>query len=220
MSTITEHHNATFRCTHCGMRTATDDFAVIGLNCPASDFKDRHNMVPTLPALIHENGVVELHTQDPDATVCGTCGRAWDDTASTSVTPTPAGRCPFENDHGPSDLERLARAYADEVNKLEAGEWPAEYEADNYADEDAMSAWLDGVLEVYGDYRRSLGHDVRPELRTVGVLLAYGGPGCRLTLYADGQGNVRAYDMADEYVAHVYAPILADRLFELLEDYE
>jgi hypothetical protein len=27
---------------------------------------------------------------------CGTCGRAWDDTRPTAITPTPSGRCPFE----------------------------------------------------------------------------------------------------------------------------
>lgn len=30
-----------------------------------------------------------------------TCGRAWDDGQSTECTPTPAGRCPFEFEHGP-----------------------------------------------------------------------------------------------------------------------
>jgi len=30
---------------------------------------------------------------------CGTCGVAWDDRISTSVTPTPSARCPFEYDH-------------------------------------------------------------------------------------------------------------------------
>jgi formylmethanofuran dehydrogenase subunit E len=29
-------------------------------------------------------------------TTCQTCGRSWDDTKSTSMTPTPSGRCPFE----------------------------------------------------------------------------------------------------------------------------
>lgn len=32
-------------------------------------------------------------------TTCGTCGRAWDDSKSTSLTPTPGGRCPFEHWH-------------------------------------------------------------------------------------------------------------------------
>lgn len=48
---------------------------------------------------IDSRGVVELSPNDPRATVCGGCGRGWDDTVSTSVTPAPAGRCPFEYDH-------------------------------------------------------------------------------------------------------------------------
>lgn len=27
---------------------------------------------------------------------CGYCGRVWDNSVSTSATPAPAGRCPFE----------------------------------------------------------------------------------------------------------------------------
>jgi hypothetical protein len=30
---------------------------------------------------------------------CGVCGRRWDDTVVTGVTPVPAGRCPFEALH-------------------------------------------------------------------------------------------------------------------------
>jgi hypothetical protein len=30
---------------------------------------------------------------------CGTCGRSWDDSIPTSMTPTPAARCPFEYYH-------------------------------------------------------------------------------------------------------------------------
>ena len=47
--------------------------------------------------------LVELSPEDPQATVCGECGRAWDDSVSTSgpgyFTPTPGGRCPFEYEH-------------------------------------------------------------------------------------------------------------------------
>ena len=39
------------------------------------------------------------------AVTCGTCGRSWDDSISTSVTPVPAGRCPWEADHEDDDLE-------------------------------------------------------------------------------------------------------------------
>lgn len=34
-----------------------------------------------------------------DRAECGDCGRAWDDGKVTSMTPAPAGRCPFENWH-------------------------------------------------------------------------------------------------------------------------
>lgn len=30
---------------------------------------------------------------------CGTCGLSWDDSISTSLTPAPSGRCPFESFH-------------------------------------------------------------------------------------------------------------------------
>lgn len=43
--------------------------------------------------------VVQLDPADPRATVCGTCGRGWDDSVSTAMTPVPAGRCPFEHLH-------------------------------------------------------------------------------------------------------------------------
>lgn len=44
-------------------------------------------------------GVVELDPTDPRATVCGNCGRGWDDSVATSWTPVPSGRCPFEYEH-------------------------------------------------------------------------------------------------------------------------
>lgn len=43
--------------------------------------------------------VKEIDPSDPKATVCGNCGRAWDDSISTSMTPAPSGRCPFEYEH-------------------------------------------------------------------------------------------------------------------------
>lgn len=48
---------------------------------------------------VHDNGVVERPSNDPRATVCGECGRGWDDAVSTAWTPAPAGRCPFEYEH-------------------------------------------------------------------------------------------------------------------------
>ena len=36
----------------------------------------------------------------PGMATCGTCGLSWDDDKVTSMTPAPAGRCPFEAFHG------------------------------------------------------------------------------------------------------------------------
>jgi hypothetical protein len=36
-----------------------------------------------------------------DKATCQTCGLSWDDGISTSITPTPAARCPFEGFHSP-----------------------------------------------------------------------------------------------------------------------
>lgn len=35
----------------------------------------------------------------PSVCTCGDCGLSWDDDAVTSMTPAPAGRCPFEAFH-------------------------------------------------------------------------------------------------------------------------
>ena len=34
-----------------------------------------------------------------DPATCGSCHRTWDDAVTTSVTPTPSARCPFEDWH-------------------------------------------------------------------------------------------------------------------------
>ena len=51
----------------------------------------------------HATGVVELTPAEaphvPGATQCGTCRRWWDDDVSSSWTPAPSGRCPFEYEH-------------------------------------------------------------------------------------------------------------------------
>ncbi|RLE24859.1 MAG: hypothetical protein DRJ50_04055 [Actinobacteria bacterium] len=35
----------------------------------------------------------------PILATCGNCGRTWDDSIITSMTPAPAARCPFEYFH-------------------------------------------------------------------------------------------------------------------------
>lgn len=43
---------------------------------------------------------------------CGTCHRWWDDAKSTSMTPTPSGRCPFEYFHADTDALLILAATA------------------------------------------------------------------------------------------------------------
>lgn len=46
--------------------------------------------------------VQPISPNDPEAVTpatCGTCGLTWDDGKVTSMTPVPAGRCPFESFH-------------------------------------------------------------------------------------------------------------------------
>lgn len=55
----------------------------------------------------------------PDTfTRCGTCQRAWDDSKSTDLTPTPSGRCPFEYFLGHSAAKPTVRPTYDQLLKV------------------------------------------------------------------------------------------------------
>jgi hypothetical protein len=57
-------------------------------------------MTANLPPVPAAHPVQPLPEGHPRAIAqCGTCGRWWDDDASTELTPAPAGRCPFEYWH-------------------------------------------------------------------------------------------------------------------------
>lgn len=44
--------------------------------------------------------IADISAVNPDhVSKCFTCGFTWDDTMITSLTPTPAGRCPNEHNH-------------------------------------------------------------------------------------------------------------------------
>ena len=49
------------------------------------------------------------HDKRFDYATCGTCGRTWDDSIITGMTPAPSARCPFEYFHDgetvPEDYE-------------------------------------------------------------------------------------------------------------------
>lgn len=77
---------------------------------------------------------------------CPTCRTNWDDAVSTSLTPTPAGRCPFEYQHADRDdaeaeaARRLAIAFLEEH-----GQTP-----DPDADADALAEAAREALDEYG----------------------------------------------------------------------
>lgn len=65
---------------------------------------------------------------------CGHCGRSWNDAASTSITPTPGGRCPFESMHEYDDAAidwnrsaNLRRLIDEAVGLLSDGGAESEY---------------------------------------------------------------------------------------------
>jgi hypothetical protein len=50
--------------------------------------------------LSHRSPALRFFLKIPPGWVqCGECGRVWEDDVSTDLTPTPAGRCPFEHWH-------------------------------------------------------------------------------------------------------------------------
>lgn len=66
---------------------------------PESDDDYQDDERPEVPA---DYPVRVLSVDDAtavDLMTCGECGRSWDDAERTSMTPTPAGRCPFEAFH-------------------------------------------------------------------------------------------------------------------------
>lgn len=55
----------------------------------------RHKPIPAS----HSVQPLEPGDEAIDQKTCLTCGLSWDDGKSTSITPAPAGRCPFEYFH-------------------------------------------------------------------------------------------------------------------------
>lgn len=111
---------------------------------------------------IDERGVVLVTPDYPGAMTCGdpSCGRSWDDTVSTGVTPAPSGRCPFEAEHDqrwedPATDQEWFVTYTDEegdpgsvigpfVSPEEANDWIASVPGAirfSYSDLQVRGAW-------------------------------------------------------------------------------
>lgn len=55
---------------------------------------------------------IDIH---PGIALCYDCGRAWDDTIPTSLTPVPSARCPFEAKRRLSRKQRLQQEHAFQI---------------------------------------------------------------------------------------------------------
>lgn len=70
------------------MSKAKDLLNVLESKLKASDVPSNYPVKPLKPG-----------DKAKDKATCGTCGLSWDDNISTSMTPAPSGRCPFEKFH-------------------------------------------------------------------------------------------------------------------------
>lgn len=64
---------------------------------PSHEFADKRDRTS---ALVPIPGATPRYDDDGreivDVVTCGSCGRSWNNAASSSLTPAPSGRCPFE----------------------------------------------------------------------------------------------------------------------------
>lgn len=104
---------------------------------------------------------------------CGTCGKSWNDDKSTSVTPTPSGRCPFEYDHKYASLHMTASDSVTVQSKPKCDVCRINDNKDSDADYDARCPGLGGQwanvcqkhFDAYGPGQMGTGHAQRYEVR-------------------------------------------------------
>lgn len=86
-----------------------------------------------------------------DVATCGTCGRSWNDAQSSSLTPAPSGRCPFEYEHEdePEHEEQpLALVYSVTVHGRMDGLYL-------FADEADATRFAEAVIQAGGEVEQS-----------------------------------------------------------------
>jgi hypothetical protein len=103
------------------------------------------------PLADHEKAVVRA--------TCNNCGRSWDDGVSTARTPTPAGRCPFEEFHDDHEQESFFRIEGS-VERLTAtvvcevqDESPADRLAVYRLVRKELDALIEGMLKEHRELR-------------------------------------------------------------------
>lgn len=92
-----------------------------------------------------------------DVATCGQCGRSWNDAATSSLTPVPSGRCPFEYEHEDADAD--AKTYRTDVrydfdaqneSRADRAEWALAVATDRSGESDASETHLD-VSDLLGN---------------------------------------------------------------------
>lgn len=93
----------------------------------------------------------EYETLPSGWALCGHCHRGWNDDKSTSVTPTPSGRCPFEYEHVYEDEPVATATTIYLVVKPENILNPSVYAFANETDRDAFFATIGPSDSAYTD---------------------------------------------------------------------
>jgi hypothetical protein len=79
-----------------------NDTIVLSYDDGGPDTAGSHSSAVPAPSKVPDDFPVKVLGPDDGATdlkTCGGCGRSWDDAVSTTYTPAPAARCPFEYYH-------------------------------------------------------------------------------------------------------------------------
>lgn len=87
-----------------GGRIERDILSTPGIYAVVADYSPGPLSPDDIPAE-HPVRPVPDDAHGPDTATCGECGLSWDDSLSTSLTPVPAGRCPFEYFHGSGEWD-------------------------------------------------------------------------------------------------------------------
>lgn len=131
--------------------------AISALHSEMEEYADENDegydaLAPDVPADFPVQPLLHWSSTDPRVMQCGECGRAWDDTVSTDLTPAPSGRCPFEYFH--SDLGSMRATVDSMLADADTDRTPrGEHDGEGYVvsdnDDRSISFWAQYV--PFGD---------------------------------------------------------------------
>jgi len=123
-----------------------------------------------------------------DRATCGDCGRSWDDGKVTGITPTPAGRCPFESWHG-----QRARRPVRKVKTPKAGQpFAVTQQIDAQLIADALCCGLEGGTGYWAQIDNEHGPDYHADKCEE---ITAGRGYLRILELAEGEETAKAYKL-------------------------